>query len=54
MTDLSLPLYGDCSQHWRSNNSDFQKNGHNNTARLILAFKSDKQNSVYVAEDKLV
>lgn len=45
MTDLPLPLYGDGSQHWRSNNSGFQKNGHNNTARLILAFKSDKQNS---------
>lgn len=45
MTDLPLPLYGDGSQHWRSNNSSFQKNGHSNTARLILAFKSDKQNS---------
>lgn len=41
MTDLPLPLYGDSSQQQRSN-SDFQKNGHNNTARLILAFKSDR------------
>lgn len=45
MTNLPLPLYGDNSQHWKSNNSDLQKNGHDNTARLILAFKSDRQNS---------
>lgn len=45
MTDPPLPLYGDGSQHRRSNKSNIQTSGHDNTAKLILTFRSDKQNS---------